>query len=107
MVIQPIPDFAGDGGKHAIADIMKTQGMNVPVDAVAKWFGVAVVSGTGTGRIGDSTVSATCGFPFGPAAPFNSQFISQPIAELTSKYKLSGIFVLAPSGMTISIALGI
>jgi len=105
MVITGFQDYAGDGGVHSIVDIIKAgmQPVAPPGQNKAKWIQVSVISGSGTGRIGDNTISTTRGIPFGQS--FGGSF-SPPIAELSNEYMLDNIYLMVPATMVVSIGLG-
>jgi len=105
MVIDAFPDWTGDGVVHTLAQVEVLAGATPPANRpVVKWIQVTVIAGSGTGRLGSASVSATRGLPFGPS--FGGSF-SPAIAEYTSMYPLTGIYIYVPATMTVSISFGL
>ena len=85
-----LPDIVGTGTTVQIAT----------PNITARWIQF-IVSGTGTVRIGGSTVSATLGLPVPTGGGF---FLPvQAVGHDTAPYSLSGIYAYIPTGATLSV----
>jgi hypothetical protein len=86
--MKPLPDIIGDNAAHPL----NAAGGNAACIQI-------IVTGTGTVRLGDATVTSSLGLPI-PAG--GGQFL--PVMSSTKWYSLNGTWVYVPAGATVSAA---
>ena len=88
-----LPDIAGDNGVHNIGTLAFANSLQ----NVAYWVQF-IVTGTGTVRIGDSSVSASRGLPVVAGGGMMLPYFGR-----TQQYTLGNISVYVPTGATLSV----
>jgi hypothetical protein len=106
MRILTVPDFAGDGAAHSLAQIMTLKGVAVPTPPLARGVLIHEASaGSTNSRMGDATVSATQGLLLG----LNDTLILPQLGSMlysdSPMWNLNDVYMFAATGDTLSIAL--
>ena len=105
MKLYSIPDFRGTGVAVRISQIAADAGKALPPDnRVAMVLFREVSGGTGSSRVGDSSVNATTGIPLSTNDSVLLPNISA--APWATFYALDEVYLFAPSSDTISITYG-
>lgn len=97
-----IPDVTGDGNIYSVAEVMNAKGITLPSPPIVRLILFSSLTGNKTSRVGDATVSATCGIPFATTLLLGAE--NAPATQLIPGWDLSQLYIYAGAGDSIAIA---
>ena len=106
MRLLSVPDFAGDGAAHSLAQILTLQGVALPVPPLARAIMIHEASpGTTNSRVGDATVAATRGLLFLTNDTVTLPQLGSSLYSDSPMWSLTEVYVFAATGDTLAITL--